>query len=709
MKPKHKPTPAEKPVSAGQAIPQFNPLRWQAAIILALCMALYANTLRFDYTLDDTLMITSNDYTLMGVKGISEILTTDAFAGFLGKDKNLLPGGRYRPLTHVMFAIEYELWGLNPLPGHLLNVLFYALGCLLIFIVLRRFLSGLRNGNAFLSIAFVASLLFAAHPLHTEVVANIKGRDELTTLILLFLSLYLADKWLETKRIAFLVLLFPVFLLALLAKENAFTFIAVIPFTLWFFRRPAPKMLVISFLPLVLAAFAYLGMRINALGLESANVIVTELLNDPFLNTTAAERYATVFYTWFIYLKLLIFPHPLTHDYYPYHIAITNFGNPLVWLSLLVYGFLLVYALKNVIKKSLVAYGILFYAVVFSISSNLLFNIGAFMNERFVFLSLLGFTLIIAWLLAGGKRGGERGVVSRPGIILLVCIVAAYSLKTVTRNTAWKDDFTLFTTDVKVSKNSAKVTVSAGGMLVARAQKEENPQRKTGYLNQATEYLRKGLEIHPKYTAGWILLGNAYFELRDLPPAYDCYENALKLAPANKDASTNMRYLLNVAANRFDYLTAENAARTLLVHFPDSLNFRYELASALLGQQKVDTARLMLDEVLLADPSHFMAWCKMGELYGRYLNRIDESEKYLLKSAEINPRYFPAHENLGIVYAMKGRLPQSRDAFITALAIDEKQARMHRNISLTYSQMGDTLNSGIHLRRAEELEALEKK
>ena len=693
---------------AHQALPQVaqpaasnRVFKMQIAFIASLCILLYANTLTFNYTLDDTLMITANDYTKLGIRGIPEILSTDAFAGFLGKDKNLLPGGRYRPLSHIMFAVEYELFGLNPLPAHLINILLYALGCLLVFLVMRRLMKDFPRANVFLSIPFVAAVLFAAHPLHTEVVANIKGRDEILGMILVFLSLLFADKWLERPKPAYFILVVLFYFLALLAKENTFTFLAVIPLTLWFFRKPHFSKLITLMVMPGISALVYLLLRVNALGTEVNNVVVTELLNDPFLNASVAERYATVFYTWLIYIKLLVFPHPLTHDYYPYHIAITNFSNGLVWLSLAIYGFLLVFALKYISKRNLIAYGILFYALIFSISSNLFFNIGAFMNERFVFLSLLGFTLILAFLLL--EKLKSKGA----GLIILIILLSAFSLKTFTRNYAWKDDFTLFTTDVKTSVNSAKVNVSAGGMLIEKAQKEPNKVKKEKYLSQATTYLRKGLEIHPTYTAGWVLLGNAYLEQRQLPASYTCYDNAIKLGPENKDAVNNMTVLLSLAAVKMDYSTAEKSSRRLMGIYPDSINFRYELASALMGQGKADTSKLILEQILQAKPDYYMALCKMGELYGRYMNRIDISEDYLLRSAAINSSWLPAQENLGIVYAMKGQFQKSRVYFLRALELDEKQSRIHKNISLTYLQMGDTLNAGIHKRRAEELELQE--
>ena len=63
-------------------------------------------------------------------------------------------------------------------------------------------------------------------------------------------------------------------------------------------------------------------------GYEIFNKEIQEnLLNNPFIYSTKAEEIATVFFTWLLYFKLLIFPHPLTHDYYPKQIPILNFSD----------------------------------------------------------------------------------------------------------------------------------------------------------------------------------------------------------------------------------------------------------------------------------------------------------------------------------------------------------------------------------------------
>ena len=206
-------------------------IKW---IVFVFAFLLYADTLDLKYTLDDSMIITENSFTKKGFSGMVEIFTNDAFVGFLGKN-NLLPGGRYRPLSQAMFAIEKEFFGFNPFMGHLINILWYAFTCMLLYIVLMKLFKNVASVQWYLTIPFIASLLFAAHPLHTEVVANIKGRDEILCLFFSLLTVYFILQYLEKRKIYLLVVNLFLFLLAILSKENAFTFLAVIPLIMYVF------------------------------------------------------------------------------------------------------------------------------------------------------------------------------------------------------------------------------------------------------------------------------------------------------------------------------------------------------------------------------------------------------------------------------------------------------------------------------------------
>jgi hypothetical protein len=183
-RPKAAPTAKSNFVSASSPFAGFfQRTGLQSGLFFLLAVLLYANTLTHGFVQDDAIVITDNMFTTQGVKGIPGILTKDTFFGFFkveGKE-TLVSGGRYRPLTLVVFALLYEVFGLDPFPYHLLTVLLYALTCVLLYRVLLLLLrehSGLGAG-----VAWMATLLFTVHPIHTEVVANIKGCDEIVALL----------------------------------------------------------------------------------------------------------------------------------------------------------------------------------------------------------------------------------------------------------------------------------------------------------------------------------------------------------------------------------------------------------------------------------------------------------------------------------------------------------------------------------------------
>ena len=171
---------------------------WKEGLVLfLLASALYAVSISFDYTLDDVMMIQDNQYTNKGFAGIKDILTTESFQGYFGQQMDLLVGARYRPLSIVTFAIENEFVGKNPAVGHFFNILLYALTGLLLFRTISLMTPRLKNANWYFTLPFLASLLFIAHPVHSEAVANIKGRDEIMSFMFAIGCLYCALKYVK--------------------------------------------------------------------------------------------------------------------------------------------------------------------------------------------------------------------------------------------------------------------------------------------------------------------------------------------------------------------------------------------------------------------------------------------------------------------------------------------------------------------------------
>ena len=163
----------------------------QTWIIIIICAVFYINTLSNQFALDDVMVLTGNNSVKQGIGGLGDILIKDSFYGYIGNGSDL-SGGRWRPLSLIVYAIEYQFFGDNPGIYHFNNFLLYIFCCLILFKFLREFIFK-SNHLA----AFIATLIFAIHPIHTEVVANIKSLDEILSLLLLLLTLYYSFKYIR--------------------------------------------------------------------------------------------------------------------------------------------------------------------------------------------------------------------------------------------------------------------------------------------------------------------------------------------------------------------------------------------------------------------------------------------------------------------------------------------------------------------------------
>lgn len=516
--------------------------RLQAIIIFAFSFLLYANTLSHDFCQDDAIVITDNMFTTQGVSGISGILSYDTFYGFFkeaGKS-SLVAGGRYRPFTLVMFAIEYQLFGKSAFIGHFMNVLWFGITCLVLYFLLLKLLNyrSENEGNATI-LAFITVLIFAAHPIHTEAVANIKGRDEIMTLLGSLSAVWFSLKFYEKGGILNAILASLLFFIGLVSKENAITFIVILPLIYWFFVKTDWVTAFKQTIPIAVSAVVFLILRGAVIGNQFTGE-QNELMNNPYLKLVNgqyipfefSEKFATIIYTLGKYIQLLLVPHPLTHDYYPRHIEIMSMGNWQVLISILIYAGLVLLILRGWQRRDLVSFGLAFFLITLSIVSNLVFPVGTNMAERFMFMPSLGFCLILTVLLVR--------YLNKKAVLASLAIVALFSVKTITRNFDWKDNYTIFTTDVKISQNSAKLQCSAGGTIIEKAANDTDPARKKASMNEAIGHLRRSLEIHPIYKNPYLLLGNAYVYLEDYEKAITEYQNALKLDPQFKDALSNI-------------------------------------------------------------------------------------------------------------------------------------------------------------------------
>jgi hypothetical protein len=483
----------------------------QAIALIIIGFVLNINTIYNQYALDDGIVLVKNKSVQNGFAGIKDILTTDAYYGFYKEmnAENQLQGGRYRPLSIVTFAIEQQLFGDNTFVRHFFNVVFYLLSVVLLLKLLSKYL--LKHLP---DIAFLTCLLFLIHPLHTEVVANIKSRDEIFSFLFIMLTFIYLFRYTESKTQKDLVFAAGSYFLALLSKEWGITLVALVPLSLIVFKKENISNAIYKCIPFFIVAFVYLLMRVKFVGLGS-NQENTEILNNPFYLATASEKMATQIFVLLKYLLLLLFPHPLSADYSYNTIYYRNFASPDVLMSIAVYIGIIVWGIYLYNKKHPLAFALAFFLAHLALVSNFIFDIGASMGERLVYHSSLGIVLIVAW---GIVQLCEKYFMQQKNILLLIItpIVLLSGYKTITRNAEWKNDKTLFITDAKTVPHSIMANGNAGKSFIEMAEeakKENDTILQYQLLDSADFYLRRSIKNHPKngYYLGYLNLGYIYF------------------------------------------------------------------------------------------------------------------------------------------------------------------------------------------------------
>lgn len=635
--------------------------RQSELLIAALAVLIYFLSLGHGFVLDDKIVITHNEFTKKGFDGIGDAFFNDSMTGFFGKDKKLVAGGRYRPLTMSLHAAEYQIFGENALAYHLINILLYIfIGILVYRILLRLFppeIEGQRNLNA-----LFISLVYMAHPLHTEVVANIKSQDELLSILFAFSAWELFLKNLDTKSWKVYVLPAVLLFLSLLSKESSVAFALLIPLSGFMILRLDIKKTLILGAPLISAVILYVGMRYMIIGSAKLEV-AKELMNNPFLNASSSDKFATIFLTYLEYFRLLVIPHPLTHDYYPKHIPIVSWTDVKVILSLVVHGALVVWAYVRRNDRQLL-FWMLFYFASFFLYSNLIFNIGTFMNERFLFVSSLSYAVLLVTLIQTYFKKSEK-----LRMALLFGFIIIYGALSLMRVPAWESDRTLALTDVEVSSNSAKAQMAAGSAYLDWAKEERIESKKLQYLNKGIKHLARSLEIYPRYFPPTILMGNSLAEAGRYKESLIYFKTCFQLNPKHPDALNNSLFVAQRSAEKKDFVNAIQA---------------YEL---LLTQEK--------------KPIYFSA---LGEIYGKELQNLEESKQVLMRGIEYFPQDSDLNQKLGVVYAMQGKPRDAIGFFERALEQNPNNGHLYLNIGIAYRSLGQTELAEKNISKALELE-----
>ena len=631
MKKQKSKEPLKQPVIREQKQKQAAPARqdrtwlWFSLAIALLAVVLYANTLQNGYALDDKGIITLNKFTTKGFSGIPDLMTTSYWEG-IGLNVR-----SYRPLSPVTFAIEVGLFGMSPAAGHFGNLLLCILtGVLLLFFLKRLFRAIDPALPSF--IPFLVTALFIAHPIHTEVVANIKGRDSMLEFFFLLLSGYFLFGYISSRRTADLVWSVVAYFPALLSKESAITYLVMVPVILVLFDdRPLTKKAFTSMIFLV-PAFLFLLLYYQFSNIKEFTQLHV-MDNALLFPAPAATILATKLLITGKYLALLIWPHPLVFDYSYNTIPFTTFADPAVWLSVLVYlaaaAFLVVVLLKKITGRKtgsgslLFAFSTAWFFMGFIASSNLFMLIGSTMGERFMYGPSLGFLAIVVWF-AWYAVSLIKGisVKSAAAVLFFLCgvVMTGYAAKTISRNRAWKDDMTLFTTDLEYLGRNAKVHDFIGNLYSGIGDKTDDPALKKESYLKAIGMKEKALEIYPGIPEIRQKIGYLYGYTGQFDKAIEAYKLAIRL-----------------------------------------------------------------------NPGEINNYIQIGKAFGM-TGRVGEGLPFLQQAEKIDPENAQLLGTLGIAYAQTGRIDLAISCFEKAVARDPSDSQIRSYLDLARKQVGKPKN-----------------
>ncbi len=470
-------------------------LRHHLLFFMLIAFVLYGNTLGNQYAIDDS-FVTGNDLTNKGLGAIPKIFRSHYATAENGKNFE------YRPLVKATYAIEYALFRQNPAVSHFINVVLYGICLWLLYHFLKNFLPGQADFGIRLMVC-----MFAALPIHTEVVASLKNRDILLSFMFTFMAINTLHRYFETGKIYHVLLAFCCVVAGFLSKLDILSFVVVAP--VLFLEKYGLKKNKRVLLSGIFLAGAFLFMLLKKMivdqssGGRSFRAFETPLLMDP----SWPMRIKMMLVSLGFYVKNLVFPSDLACYYGAYTL-------PTGWLSLytllaLLAVALLIWFITRYIKERDLRIGLLLFVLPVSMYLNIVRPVPGIVGDRFAFFASVGFCIVACYFLL--RPGARRGAVpvssysqlgSTQKYILVVFLISGVVM-TVMRNRDWKNKLSLYETDVKKWPASVKLNVLYANEIVSLVNNRQTDlikrERFREYINKAREHLLAAYTVDSSY------------------------------------------------------------------------------------------------------------------------------------------------------------------------------------------------------------------
>jgi tetratricopeptide (TPR) repeat protein len=659
-----------------------NKTQWLGGVLLALAVvATYLPVWHAGFIWDDDAHVTENPC-IVGPLGLKEIWTTDQAV--------------YFPLVLTTFWFEHVLWGVAPLPFHLVNVGLHAIGAVLLW----RVLLSLRVPGA-----WIGAGLWALHPLQVESVAWItemkntqSGVFYLLTILFYARSLRAEVAPARTRDYA-LTLVFAA--LALASKSSTVMLPLVLALCAWWVEGRWSWRRVAGLAPMALMAIVPV-----LLTLWTQTFHYQDPADRQFVRSFP-ERLATAGDAVWFYLGKLAWPQPLIFIYPRWHI---DAASLLSWVPLfgVVALLLVLYLYRGTWARGC------FFAFAYFVAA-LLPVLGlvdgyfwhySLVEDHLQYLAGVGPLALVGagFQLAAEKWfAGKREVIGAlAGGVMIVFAAVSWQRIAVYQNVEvlWADTLTKNPACWMAHNNLGLKYFDRGQLDAAVGEFRKalgidaqlaEPHNNIGNvlvrqqrLADAIAEYQIALDIDPYYSRAHNNLGNALFQSGRIDDAIAHYRRALEIDPTYVDATNDLGAALLRKGNPAD---AVAQARKALALAPQNADAHNTLGNALYQQGAMAEAAAEYRAAITIDPKNAKAHNSLGNV----LNQTGDVEGALAEyqtALALDPHDADAHNDLGVTLLQRNRVDEAITQFQQALVETPNDANAHYSLGYALLQKG---------------------
>ncbi len=519
----------------------------------------------------------------------------------------------YYPVYTLSHSVDYYFWGLNPVGYHISNIFLHSLNAFFVFLIIAA-ISRKRLT------AFIAVLLFVAHPSNVESVAYIAQRKNELAFFFMLTSFYLFIRREKGKHtLALYIASSLLFFLSILSKSTAIAFPLLLLIYDFCFTKKRLSEKLLDKIPYFI---------ISCIGASITLLVFKDLHHYQNYDVPLYFRILTMLKAFSIYIGKLLVPINLNNFYF-YNVSISA-ADWRVIVAAIVISITLYCAYKSYKKNPTLSFCIMWFFVCLLPVSNIVK--GPFwLAERFMYLPLFAYSLFVATLFTKavekcGALSSNNKLRRNIAIGIVASMACFYMYGTVARNAVWQDSVTLWEDCATKNPQSSLSHAYLGGSYFKRGLKEKS-----------RDECVKALQINPKRSNAWANL--AYLELGNgnLDEAYKKIRLALLYEPDNYEAH-NALGIFYMFTKKYD--RAKTAFKRALELRPESIidfvSIHNNLGITMQKQENYKQAAASFSEALKYNHNDFKSILNLAVMHAFYLNNKEQASYYLQKIETAN-------------------------------------------------------------------------